>query len=111
MIKTIVIIILIMSLVDLTATYFYVSTFKNKFPQLDYTALEANPILKTSWKLFGLQKGMIIGGLLVIALLSLIVLSVSEKWQYYLLGLFSMMIVYHLLNFAQLAALKPVGAP
>lgn len=107
MITKLQIIIMIMSILDLGATYFYVSTFHAKFPQLDYTTLEANPILRMSWKQFGLGTGMIIGGIVVFALLSLLTLTASEKWQIYLAGVLSMMIIYHFLNFSQLAALKP----
>jgi hypothetical protein len=105
--KTIQIIILIMSLLDLGATWMYASTFHQKFPKLDYTTLEANPIIRMSWKQWGLNTGMIIGGLVVFAILLIVVLSMEEKWLYYLAGVFSMMIIYHFLNFAQLAALKP----
>jgi uncharacterized integral membrane protein len=105
------ILILIMSLIDLTATYFYVGTFHNKFPQLDYKTLEANPILRMAWTKFGLNWGMIIGGIIVFAILFLIIMTAPEKWHMYLAGVFTMMIIYHFLNFAQLAALKPVGAP
>ncbi len=109
MIRLIVIIILVMSLIDLGATYLYLNTFHTKFPTLDYKALEANPILKLAMTQFGLVKGMIIGGIIVLAILVLIVLSISDNWLYYLTGVFSMMLVYHLLNLSQLAALKPVG--
>lgn len=109
MIKLIIIVILVMSILDLGATYAYVNAFHTKFPNLDYTSLEANPILKMAMKQFGLTKGMIIGGIIVFAILLLIVLSAAESWLYYIAGLFSMMIVYHFLNFAQLAALKPTG--
>ena len=98
--------ILVMSLLDLTATYLYVSTFHTKFPKLDYTTLEANPILKMSWQKFGLNTGMIVGGLIVFAILFLITFTASEKWQIYLAGVFTMMIIYHFLNFTQLAQLK-----
>ena len=104
------IIILLMSLADLTATYLYVSTFHNKFPTLDYTSLEANPILKAAWKQLGLNIGMIVGGLIVFTILLLVVLSTPDKWLMYLAGVFTMMLIYHLLNFSQLANLKPVGA-
>lgn len=107
MISKIQILIMVMSLIDITATYFYVSTFHAKFPQLDYTTLEANPILRMSWKKFGLGLGTIIGGFIVFSILSLIVLTASEKWQIYLAGVLSMMIIYHFLNFSQLAALAP----
>jgi len=109
MINKIQVIIIILSLIDLTATYFYVLTFHVKFPKLDYTTLEANPILRMSWKLWGLNTGMIIGGLIVFALLILVTLTITEKWQYFLLGILVMMNVYHILNFAQLAALKPAA--
>lgn len=102
-----IIIILIMSLIDLGATYLYVSSFHQKFPTLDYTVLEANPILRYSWKTLGLNLGMIVGGLIVFAILTLIVLNIPEKWLYYLSGVFTMMIIYHFLNFSQLAQLKP----
>ena len=98
---------MILSILDLTATYFYVSTFHNKFPKLDYTTLEANPILRMSWKKLGLQAGMIVGGLIVFGLLSLLAWSLSEKWSYFLLGTLAMMCIYHLLNFSQLARLNP----
>ena len=101
--------ILIMSLIDLTATYYYVSTFHQKFPQLDYKTLEANPVLRMAWKQWGLGVGMIIGGLIVFALATLVTLNAQNDWQWYLAGALSMMIIYHFLNFAQLAALKPVG--
>lgn len=103
------IIILVLSLVDLTATYFYVSTFNTKFPNLDYTSLEANPILRMSWKQFGLAKGMIFGGILVFCIMLILVLAMTEKWQYFFLGILVMMCIYHLLNFSQLARLP--GAP
>lgn len=109
MINKLQIIILILSLFDLTATYLYASQFHAKFPQLDYTTLEANPILRMSWRKFGLKAGMIIGGIIIFSLLILIVLSIEINWQYFLAGALSMMVVYHFLNFAQLAALKPVG--
>lgn len=107
MIKLIIIAILILSLLDLGATYLYISTFHKKFPQLDATQLEANPVLKMAMKQFGIAKGMLIGGIIIFAILLLIVFSLSEKWLYYLTGLFTMMLIYHFLNFSQLANLKP----
>lgn len=100
-------IILIMSLLDLGATYLYVSSFHQKFPKLDYTALEANPILRTAWKQLGLNLGMIVGGLVVFILAGLLALSIKENWQYFFSGVLAMMLIYHILNFSQLAALKP----
>lgn len=105
--KTIQIIILLLSLVDLTATYFYVNTFHTKFPGLDYTSLEANPILRLSWKQFGLGLGMIIGGAIVFTLVFLLITNIKENWLYFFAGSLCMMIVYHMLNAIQLSNLKP----
>lgn len=110
MIKTISIIILVLSILDLSATYLYISNFHKKFPQLDHIALEANPILRTAMRHFGIAKGIIYGGVVVFLILLLIVLTSTEKWLYYLCGALSMMLIYHFLNFSQLAALKGVGS-
>lgn len=99
--------ILLLSIIDITATHFYVSTFHAKFPKLDYTQLEANPILRFSWKTFGLKLGSIIGGIIVFSILFLLIYNINPKWQYFFLGMLTMMVVYHLLNFNQLAMLKP----
>lgn len=103
------ILIMILSVLDLTATYLYVSTFHAKFPSLDYKTLEANPILRMAWGKFGLKAGMIFGGVIVFGLLMLIVLTAPEKWQMFFCGALTMMLIYHFLNFMQLAALKPAG--
>lgn len=98
-----------MSIFDLGATWYYLKSFNDKFPNVDYKTLEANPILKLAMTHFGLTKGMIIGGIIVFAILLLIVFSMTEKWLYYLTGVFSMMLIYHLLNIGQLTNLKPAG--
>lgn len=93
------IIILIMSLVDLTCSFFYVNTFHTKFPSQDPTVIEANPILKYSMKQFGIKIGMLFGGAIVFGLLLLLTFRLQEKYLYYLAGAFTMMIIYHFLNF------------
>lgn len=99
MLTKIQIIILILSLVDLTASFFYVSTFHAKFPKEDFTQIEANPILKNSMKYFGITKGMLFGGIIVFGILLLLVLSMQENYHYYLAGVLTMMNLYHWLNF------------
>ena len=99
MIKTIAIIILVLSLLDLTASYLYVNQFSKKYPTVDPTIIEANPILKYSMKHFGVQKGMIFGGIIVFAIVLLVSLSIKENGLYYMAGVFSMMLIYHTLNF------------
>lgn len=97
--------VLILSLADLSATYFLVSTFHKKFPELDYTSMEGNPILRNAWKNFGLNWGMLIGGAVVFGLVNILVFSVEDRWQYFLCGMFSMMMLYHCLNYLQLTKL------
>lgn len=103
------IIILVMCLIDLTATYNYVTTFHKKFPQLDYKSLEANPVLRKSWDIWGLNKGMIIGGIIVFLIVCVMVFTLTNEWRYFFMGVFSMMLIYHLLNWVQLSNLKPIG--
>ena len=103
------IIILVMCLVDLFATYNYVATFNKKFPKLDYKTLEANPILRKSWDMFGLNKGMLIGGIIVFLIVCVMVFTLTNEWRYFFMGAFSMMLIYHLLNWVQLMNLKPAG--
>ena len=99
MLTKIQIIIIVLSLLDLTASYFYITTFNNKFPNQDPTIIEANPILKMSIQHFGILKGMIFGGLLVFSILLLVILTLNFKFHYYLAGVLSMMLIYHTLNF------------
>ena len=109
MISKLQILLIVMSLIDLTATYFYVSTFHNKFPTLDYTSLEANPILRMAWQKLGLTWGTIVGGAIVFSILVLLVFTISDKWRMFFAGTLSMMCIYHLLNFSQLLKLKPAA--
>ena len=105
-IPTIEIIILIMCLIDLWATYNYVHEFNKKFPKLDYKTLEANPILRKSWEWFGLNTGMIIGGIIVFTLVLFLVFTLVTNWKWYFMGVFSMMLIYHILNWIQLMNIK-----
>lgn len=98
-----------MCLADLWATYHYVNEFHKKFPQSDYKTLEANPILRKSWEWFGLNIGMIIGGIIVFTLVVFIAFTLVDNWKYFFMGVFSMMLIYHLLNWIQLMNLKPAG--
>ena len=107
MITKLQILLLAMSLIDLGATFFYVSTFHTKFPTIDYTTLEANPILRMAWKQFGLHWGMIIGGIIVFGIFALLIFTIQDKWKQFFAGALSMMIIYHILNFSQLARMKP----
>lgn len=91
--------ILILSLMDLTASFFYVSTFHAKYPDKDYTMIEANPVIKMALKLFGVTKGMLFGGAIVFGIVVLLAFSAKENLQLFMAGMLTMMNAYHWLNF------------
>lgn len=109
MINKIQIIVLLLSISDIVLTGLYIHTFHKKFPDLDYTVLEANPIIKLALKRFSIPIAMIIGGLITFSILTLLILSAQDKWHYFFLGALMMMNIYHFLNFSQLIALKGAG--
>jgi len=65
-----VVIILVMSLclADLLLTYYYVNKYKAWQPEKPYKMIELNPLLRICWEKFGLHIGMIIGGVVILAL-------------------------------------------
>jgi hypothetical protein len=69
------------------------------YPKQDATIIEANPILKYSMKALGINIGMLVGGLIVFGIVLLLVLNIKRELCFYMAGLFSMMLVYHVLNF------------
>ena len=95
-----------MCLIDIVATYNYVATFNKKYPNIDYKQLEANPILRTSWKLWGLKIGSFIGGVIVFSLVFFLIFTISINWKWFFSGVFAMMLIYHMLNWSQLIRLK-----
>jgi hypothetical protein len=107
MIDYIIPVILIMSIIDIVATYNYVNTFHKKFPKLDYKQLEANMIVRICWNKLGMKLGSIIAGLITFTLLILLILFVPENFRYFIAGALFMMLIYHILNWVQLMNLKP----
>lgn len=94
--------IIIMTLIDLTATYNYVSAFHKKFPEQNHLSLEANPILRTAWSKFGLERGTIYGGVIILGLSLLVMMIFSREGLFFYAGTLFMMIIYHGLNWQQL---------
>lgn len=99
MLTKIQIIILVLSLLDLSASYLYITKFHQKFPEQDPTIIEANPILKMAIREFGINVGMLVGGLLVFGIILLLVFNAKQNLRYFLAGMLTMMNVYHWLNF------------
>ena len=63
---------LILSIVDLSLTYFYVTKYKSWQPNKAYNLMERNPLLVFLWKHLGLHFGMLVGSTIILALVYII---------------------------------------
>lgn len=99
MIEKIQLVVLVLALIDLTCSFLYISEFSKKNPNQDPSVIEANPILKKSIQTFGIKPGMILGGIITFGILILILFNIGTNGAWYLLGVYSMMLIYHILNF------------
>lgn len=74
----IIIILLTLSVIDLGATYYYVSKYKAWQPEKPYKSIENNPLLVFLWNTFGLHLGMLIGAVLIWSLIYIV--GKSAHW-------------------------------
>ncbi len=65
----IIVILMSLSLIDLGATYFYVSKYKVWQPDKPFNLIENNPLLVFLWNNFGLHLGMFIGTVIILSLI------------------------------------------
>ncbi len=63
-----VIVILVLLIIDLGLTYYYVNKYKQWQPDKPYKLIELNPLLVYLWNQFGLKLGMFIGAVFLLAL-------------------------------------------
>lgn len=103
--KTMALIVLGIFLIDMLLTYRYVKAYKKMYPKSEWYLCEANPILKSSMKAYGLEDGMVIGGFILGMMLIIILTIISVEWQYFLFGLYSMVNIFHLVNWKALERL------
>jgi hypothetical protein len=106
MIPIIVWIIFVVFLLDMLLTYHYVKTYKELYPKNDWTLAEANPILRTFFKKFGLIDGLIYGTILLLSILFFIIIVINENWRYFLLGFYVMTNIQHFVNWSAMKRLK-----
>ncbi len=99
-------IIILLSCIDLLLSYLYLRQFIKMFPKTNYIILEANPLIRLSLKLFGFPKGMFISSPFVIVMWIVIVSLLSYEWLYFAMGILSMMLIYHYVNYNQLKVLE-----
>lgn len=93
-------------ILDMFLTYKYLKVYKEKYPKCDWTLAEANPILKTSLKYWGLGNGMIYGGVIIFIMLLIILALINDNWRYFILGVYYMVNTYHFVNWNALKRLK-----
>jgi len=66
--QVIITILIVLSVIDIVATYNYVSRYKKWQPNKPYELIELNPLLVFLWNTFGLHLGMFIGAIVLLAL-------------------------------------------
>lgn len=65
-------IMVLLSFIDLSLTYFYIKTYSNWIPERLFSEMEQNPLLLFLWNTFGLELGMLFGALIIFSLIYLI---------------------------------------
>lgn len=68
----VIVILMIVSLIDLSATYHYVYKYKVWQPDKPYNLIENNPLLVLLWNNFGLHFGMLMGSVIILGLMFII---------------------------------------
>ena len=106
MIQMIVFMIVISFLLDMVLTFHYVKIYKELYPKNDWTLAEANPILRSCLKKWGLVDGMVYGSIMIFFLLLFIITLLSENMRYFLLGFYVMTNIQHFVNWSAMKRLK-----
>lgn len=83
------IVILILCVLDLSLTYYYVRKYKDWQPNKPYKLIEVNPILVFLWNNIGLILGTIVGGILIMTLNYIVV--TKSHWAFSII-LFALLI-------------------
>lgn len=63
---------MILSVVDLSLTYYYVSKYKSWQPEKPFRLIELNPLLVFLWTKLGLKIGMFVGSVIILALIFIV---------------------------------------
>jgi uncharacterized protein YacL len=89
---------------DMMFTYLVLDIYRKHNLQKDYTLLEQNPIIRFLIRKSGLNIGMLISAVILFVLLNLVLkfILISENWRYFILGVYSMMLIFHYLNLSSL---------
>lgn len=95
-------------LLDLFLTYKFLNLYRLKFPKKDYLVVEANPLIRFMVRRAGLGTGMIYSGVIIMVILLWLLMVLPHHWKYFLLGVYYMMVTFHLTNFLAIRRIKGV---
>ena len=88
--------------IDMLFSYFYIKRFRERHPDKDWSVVEANPLLRYNIKTFGLEKGMIIGSIMLLTILGIILVYANNNFKFFLIGVYFMVNVQHVVNWNSL---------
>ncbi len=94
------------SVLDLIFTYKFLNLYKKRFPKKDYTIVETNPLIRNAIRSLGLTEGMVLSGVIIVAILMILLSVIPYQWKYFLAGVYYMMVCFHLLNFLSLKRME-----
>lgn len=60
---------MLLSVIDLTMTYFYIRQYKAWQPDKSFNKMESNWVLLFTWGKFGLNLGMVLGSIVILSLI------------------------------------------
>ncbi len=93
---------------DILFTYKFLIIYKERFPKKDYTAVETNPLIRSLVRQLGIFDGIMISGGIIFCILVLLLSIIPYHWKYFLLGVYYMMVTFHLTNFLAIRRIKKV---
>ena len=68
----VIVILMSLSLIDLSATYYYISKYKQWQPDKPYNLIENNPLLVFLWNNLGFIMGSIVGAVIILSLIFIV---------------------------------------
>jgi len=93
----------VLSLLDIVYTFYNVRILKQHEKQ--WADAEYNPLVRTSWHIFGLMNGTLLAGAITLIFVLLLAYIIGERefFQGFLIGMFVIVHHYHYINYAYLS--------
>lgn len=90
----VIVILLTLSVLDLSLTYYYVNKYKKWQPEKPFNMMERNPLLVFLWNTFGLPLGWFIGSVIILSF----VYIVGRYAHPIVVGILGLFLIYALFN-------------